>query len=44
MYKNNCYWGPQGWILHPLFYLLFIKDLPPNSNLMKTVLFADDTV
>jgi len=34
---------PQGSILGSLFFLLFINDLP-NSNLMKIILFLDDTV
>jgi len=34
---------PQGSILGLLFVLLFINDLP-NSNFMKAMLFANDTV
>ena len=33
----------QGSILRPLFLKIFTNDLP-NSNVMKTILFADDTV
>jgi len=34
---------PQGLILGPLFSLIFINNLP-NSNFMKTIIFANDRV
>jgi sarcosine oxidase/L-pipecolate oxidase len=51
-YSKNCFsdWGkvkqriPQGSILGPLFYLLYINDLPGIINdISKPTLFADDT-
>ena len=42
MQEINC-GVPQGLILDPLLYLLYVNDMDNGSRLLQFILFADDT-
>ena len=40
--RHMKYGLPQGRILGPLFFIIYINDKPHVSNIAKLILYADD--